>query len=507
METEKANELEIKLKFNNYKLLKDNEFNFSGSYLYLIKGPNDTGKTSLMHSLISIMTAKDLTPNPITNGEEFSSIQGSIPGPEGNYGIRMDIAKDKRPTFLIFKPNGEKVKKVTDIRAIFEYNGTTIDDFIRQSYTPDGRRKQMKILSNLLSPKNQIEFNNLRTSTTSGGTLFEDRKAKNAILVNKEALLETYKVTPEEEAFYMENINANSKLEKAKEETITLVKIPTKEVNINLINNSYDPRINNLESTIDNDIIIQNQDNNRIIQINKQLEMLNQELSDIKSRNKDQRISDNRKALNKLIDDKAKDIASVKDDTDLQNDLIKNKQLVEELTYKVNEVNRIKTKSDEQVIKDEELTIAENEAAKSEESLSNGRNRINELISSINIPGYDISIKNEAIHINDFILDETQVSDSKMTIAITAILAKANKKSKILCIGKLAELDNNSRQQLVNIAKENNLIIVGDDVDDNYDDIYVKGYQDTPIDPSIIKEENDKKIEEINTIRKISSEL
>jgi ABC-type branched-subunit amino acid transport system ATPase component len=52
-----ANQIKIPMSFKNYKLLKDNSFELSGSYIYFILGSNKKGKTSIKNSIASMRSS------------------------------------------------------------------------------------------------------------------------------------------------------------------------------------------------------------------------------------------------------------------------------------------------------------------------------------------------------------------------------------------------------------------------------------------------------------------
>ena len=61
---------ELKLKFYNYKKLKDNSFSLKDSYIYFIEGSNATGKTTIKDALKSLQIATPIGPQPCTIGEK-----------------------------------------------------------------------------------------------------------------------------------------------------------------------------------------------------------------------------------------------------------------------------------------------------------------------------------------------------------------------------------------------------------------------------------------------------
>jgi len=499
--TKKAKELEIKLNFKNFKKLEDNSFEMTGDYLYLVRGKNDSGKTSLIQALIMMMTAnKKLIPNPITNGKDMSYIEGNIPGPEGNYRIRIDIMPNGT-SFLLFKPNGEKIKKVTDIREIFDYNSVTVEEFIRKSYTPAGRREQMAILANLLPETYRNRFNELRESVSNTGNLFVARKEANADLAYQEKLLLSNSISDTDLEFYKENSDVSKMIELIENNITDLEKIPSKETNIRLINDSYAVSINNLENDIrvnknshENDLKEKNELEIEMIKIQEKLKVIEGRML-----NRIPHIKTLESNLTTLINNKAKELADLPEteEQELEMTQLKEEKLL--LNGTLVQIGVIKSKIEEKEKSENNIKIYTTKAEIKEKALTDAKTELEQIIKQINVPGYAISVIDNVIHIDGFILDENQISDSKMTVAITAILAAANTKSKILCVGKLAELDDSNKAKLVEIAKANNLVIIGDEVTNEYDDIYVKGFQEETVIPKIDYDKIHNTIPENNT--------
>jgi len=143
-------ESEIRLSFHNYKLLKKEEFNLSGSHIYFIKGPNNTGKSSILFALRAAMECKDETHTKVTEGETEGVNEYTIPGPDGKmYNIVYEFT-DTTTKFVIFDEEGNKISKITDMRNIFKYNHVDATSFISWSRTAEGRRKQKEYILELL---------------------------------------------------------------------------------------------------------------------------------------------------------------------------------------------------------------------------------------------------------------------------------------------------------------------------------------------------------------------
>jgi len=184
-----AKNFEIKLEFKNYKALKSEKFDFTGSNLYLVQGINNLGKTSVTSAIRDLLNVSNEVPNPITNGEVFGEVVGTLPGPDGSYTIRMEIGP-KETKWTAVGPNNRVITKVKDLRELLKYNSVSVNDFIHLSKSAEGRRKQVELVSTLLPDDKKIEFNNLLQAVEPNkGKLFVERKNAKSLYEQAESNL------------------------------------------------------------------------------------------------------------------------------------------------------------------------------------------------------------------------------------------------------------------------------------------------------------------------------
>ncbi len=462
----------IRLELKNYKLLKDLKIEIGDeSNLYLIKGKNESGKTSILQGFLSLLTIKNDVPEAVTRGEQQATVQGEIPGPEGTYFVNMNITAGGT-TFTMYDPNGMKISRIGDMRSIFEYNSMTVEDFIKKSYSTEGRRAQINTLSSLLDSMDADEFNMLQKSiNTRTGDLFLKRRDNKKVVDDFNNTINSSKVSKEDEDWYNSSNKIFEILPKLREQLITISSIPSKEAEIQILDEKLinDKRL--FETSIAND--------KQILESNtKRIEDLKKEIINLEANEKtiSARIISNTNDLLELQGNYEENIkASAKrEDTEIEKaNLSKEITSLEEqqikaigLKTRIDIVNGVKDKLDK----------ANSELKVSDGLLTRARNKILTLIKKISIPGYDLTIEDDVIYIDGYPLNENQIADSKLIIAVSAILAKVNKKSPMLIVGKLAELDNESLTKLESIAKDNNCIIVGDYVQSGIEDIVVEGF-------------------------------
>ena len=169
---------EIKLKFKNYKLLKDVEFNLSGGSIFFIQAKNNSGKTTLLNAIAALMEVKDNTVNPVSFGEKEGHVIGTIPGADGkDYQIRYDFNVDGDKKFVVIGPDNRKISKVGDMRNVFNYTHFTVDEFFSWSMDAKGRAKQKQIILELLSESERETIAKIDAAINGvTGTIFTSRQ-------------------------------------------------------------------------------------------------------------------------------------------------------------------------------------------------------------------------------------------------------------------------------------------------------------------------------------------
>ena len=463
----------FKIKFNlhNWKMISDMKIELDDdSNLYLIKGANNSGKTSILQAILALLTVNNYVPQPLKDGEQHGLVEGEIPGPDGKYLIKMDVS-EKGTTFQMFNPQGMRISRVGDMRAVFEYNSMTTEDFIKKSYSTGGRREQIKILASLLDIDDKLEFETLLANIDQRkGRLFIDRKAAKGEYDNLQSQLKLNDVSLEDQKLYNESSKVDEYLKQLRERESVIGNIPSKSEELEMLNFEFNEneighkkQKENLEfdvKSIDGEV---GQLEERLEQLKRRkIEKQGQIIkvnTDIISLRSD--YEKNVTATN-LREDTADELVNLKDEI---NTIEESRSKVLRIGGRIDVFNELKEKEDDVR---EKHNIAETK-------LNDARNNLLKIIKKISIPGYDLTIEDDTIFIDGYPLNEHQVADSKLIIAVSAILAKVNHKSPILVVGKLAELDDESLRKLDDVAKDNNCIIIGDYVSNANSEIVVEG--------------------------------
>jgi len=103
--------------FKNYKKLINKSYTLEDKYLWLVTGDNETGKSTMINGLLSLLMAKDDTDVPVTHGKKEGLIEGSIALADGKeYRIKHEFTNDKHKFYL--SDGIKNITKVTDIRKL-----------------------------------------------------------------------------------------------------------------------------------------------------------------------------------------------------------------------------------------------------------------------------------------------------------------------------------------------------------------------------------------------------
>lgn len=173
---------ELRINVHNYGLAPNAEYNMTDGTIFFFRGMNNSGKSTMLNLIRSIMEVKDGKKDLVRHGQTEGQAFGSIPGADGQqYQFRYDYDKDGNQKFKFIRPDGTTVKTVGDMRAIFNYNHITVTDWMDMSKTEPGRKKQRETFIAMLSDEAQKELKEIdKLINGKDGQLFTQRTNVNA---------------------------------------------------------------------------------------------------------------------------------------------------------------------------------------------------------------------------------------------------------------------------------------------------------------------------------------
>jgi len=481
-------EVEIKLSFTNYKLLKKEEFNLTGSCVYFIKGQNETGKTSILNALRAAHEIKDDTHKKVTRGETEGINEFTIPGPNGKmYNVTYEFT-DTNTKFVVFDEEGNKISKITEMRDIFKYNHVDATTFIGWSRTADGRRKQKEHILQLLPAESYINYKEVEREEEA---LFNQRTATTKSLDVSASVLKEYELTAEEKRIEGTLDEAKKQLLKREEEYNSITSIDTQIDKIVSEMLSIEARMNNESS-------------NQLSYI-KSIELANENLNiqivDAENQIKQlqAKIASNRDTIKinlKAIEEREKQLATITEEPKVRlNNLRKEKEELEKKNTTSAEVksklslsiengkmyirnaerfhdkllkyNEYKQKYDELLIEKNDLTTSIEEKRKVKE----------QIITSAEFPVDNLSFDPDGyLTIDGFRFDENQICESDNILIVAQLMCRMNE-TPIQILGDASLLDFNKLDKLYDIAAENGKIMFVDEIDRNLDKLVIVGYE------------------------------
>lgn len=461
MEKELINpsEMEIKLSFHNYKLLKKEDFNLKGSHIYFVKGPNEVGKSSFLKALRSAHEIKDDTYQKVSKGEVEGINEFIIPGPDGKmYNIVYEFT-DNTTRFIMFDPDGNKISKVTEMRDVFKYNHIDAKTFISWSRTADGRRKQKEHILKLLPEDRYVDYLSLEDEEES---IYNKRTETNKSLDLSLKMQKEYKLTDDqiEKANNLES--ATALLNKRKEEYEKV--------------NSSNEELTKLSYEITsakNDII---NINSSINNINNNIEEYKAKILKLENERKEYEETANTIIENlKILEYKYKELDKEQSANDSKKEQLRQSISTGE-TYvddaklfksKLVNYNKYKEEANKYAKEVEELTVKINAI----------RIRKEKIITESKFPVDNLSFDEEGyLTINGFRFDENQTCESDTILIVAQLMCKMNE-TPIQILGDASLLDYKKLDKLYDIAAANGKIMFVDEIDRSLDRIVVVGYE------------------------------
>ncbi|MFA7132706.1 MAG: AAA family ATPase [Bacteroidales bacterium] len=435
--------MNLKLSIKNLKLIKDLELELSGSNVYVVSGQNEVGKSTVLQAISSLFKAKNDTPIPVSHDKEEATVIGIIETADGGtYSITMEAKKDGKIKFTMVSEKGVKTNSVTTIREVFQYQDFTAEEFVAWGSTADGRKKQTEIFLKCLEQSAQKLYNELSEKEKIA---FDRRTPLISNILHYKKKISDLNMTDEELQLMEEDIEAIS-------EEITVTKheylsISTSEAQRKAL---MDQMIE-----VDNSyLVIKESYEEQLISIDQQINNLKElklqksdELDGLTQRY-DKKVQEIDDAIEKMGEPLPTDII-----TDKYNQAIEMEKMIASVQYKYEDFSNT----------GKLLNAIEQEKSDLDIEVEDYRQQKKLLIKNNPILK-DIQIEDDAIVVVQgeqlLPLHDNQISQSRQMLIAARILLKLNPKLPILLVGRGESFDKNKMHELVQLAEENNAIIM-----------------------------------------------
>lgn len=412
-----------RIKIVNVKAIENFEAEFDVNAIYVIKGENDTGKSTFLNIISGLLEGSLNKHELLRAGEE----KGFIEAETERYTLRCDFAKDKSGKIVLTeKETGFIATKKSQFEQIFGYHDFDAEMFVRWSETAQGRRDQINQIKSLF-PESVIkridEIEMLVESTK------EARKPVNKELERLNSLLEEITVNPEikepvivDDLIKQKNeiIKTNDLVEKAKS-TLEQLEQSKEEKNF---------QIGRVDTDAKNEIAI-----------------LEAKIKEVKQKAKER---------TELL---TKDLAEITTRIEKGKDYLKDKEVVDfsEIDERISNAQTINSQFEQNEKNSKYSALyAENEAKKAEfeKSIETLLAEKTKLLQE-NEPVKGLSFDEEKLYLNGIPFDNNNISDSEKLRVGFEIQVLKNPKSKIFMIARGESIGKEKRKAIYEFAKQN----------------------------------------------------
>ena len=443
------------LKFENYKLFGNKELEINpDANIVIVQGDNETGKTSIINAIKEAYTVSRITDEPLKEGTNEGKFSIDILDKNGEpITIVYQFWSDKSSQFYAIK-NGKKINTIKEIREII---GTcTIFSVPDISYKLRNAESRKKVIEEIIKPVAGPEkIVKLQYYEAKIKTVFDERREIGRELKSLESTLQKVRLTPEEESA----LNEYDKLIESKKNY---------EVRYNELKVDFD-KYEQLKVELQNAMTTQQQELNSVQSLRNfkktQLEKFDNEIAALEEKLKS--LKEERAKLAQELDapvvlqSEAK-VEKVKNALSTMAVTIEtNKSIYEFLKSEINKIDEKLAAFESAKIKSSSLKPIKEEYARvnqlyieKDNELESLRAEQKKFISELNLPS-GMSIEDDTIKIDGLPFDETQISESTMSLALVELLCKVNT-SRFIAAGKYSDYNRERLEKLVEIAKKYN---------------------------------------------------
>jgi hypothetical protein len=457
----------VNIVVENYKLLESFDQQFESGHLYFIKGGNSQGKTSFMNMICENLSAEVKTKNPITFGKENGTSVLSFIGADGKqYSIRADYNQNGNHKFSIIFPTMDKSTKVTDIRNWAKFNGFTVEDWMSWSLTAEGRRKQTEILQKFIPEESQKRIAEIDAKINNkNGELYKQRTEVGKSLDVEKSVVKNFELNPAE----IEMVEKHDATIEALAKLQTQVDELTKKQNtLTTANATIDEKKKNLSSLQDSRMQSDKLYEDAIIETEKRILELEKEL--VKQKNILVEQNNQWKAAKETSDKAIKELEAQIESTEEVPDY---SEEIAAINKQIEAGKEYRDKCILAVQKKQTLTDSYKKAGDLQAKYDNLSKEIDVLreekqniYSKSELPADNIVIEDGEtfLSIDDNLVPfaESDMSYSTAGKIVARMLAKLNNSTGIILLGKAAEYDRKSLDELAEIAEKENCIMFCD---------------------------------------------
>ena len=180
-----------RIQIKNYKKVNDFDHVFSTGNLYLIRGANNIGKTSVIKAISAAFNAENLNANPIGAEDGPAVIQCNFTKDGISYSLKYTMENKNGKivdSILLISDDNKKINNKTEIRNILSFNDFSVDQFFAYGLTAEGRRKQAEIIKRLLPEEVKFDLDVIEAQVNpKNGTVYKER----ALLSERKKTIDT----------------------------------------------------------------------------------------------------------------------------------------------------------------------------------------------------------------------------------------------------------------------------------------------------------------------------
>lgn len=482
---------ELRINVHNYGLAPNAEYNMESGTIFFFRGMNNSGKTTMLNLVRSVMEVKDGKTDIVRHGETEGQAFGSIPGADGlQYQFRYDYDKEGNQKFKFIRPNGTTIKTIGEMRAIFGYNHITVSDWMDMSKTEPGRKKQREQFISMLSEQDKEQLKDIEAKINGkDGTLFTKRTNAKAMVATLEEQGKKHVHTPEDQAILSGGNKIKPLLDSLKADKEKLEKVVNESaVNMEKLSNARKGK----QSLMDDNEAFNVTIDEEIAELERKLEAKRKSKADTNKAcsetitKYDKDITE----LEKQVDEKTITEAKVALSGDPEG---KTKEEVHGVTMRLEKGQEIQTRYVALLAKNEEWVKSEKELQAKRKEVENLNTEIDELRekkktiikNSKDIPDR-WGIEDDGVTYDGQPFTMEDISLSKATRAIAELMIHVNK-APVMIMGDAECLGYPILRELNEIAKEFDRIMIFAEHDRTIDDIELvcydmMGIPDGPVD-------------------------